>query len=118
MSTSLEYSIETVATLEATFTQLREKWTKSLSTEATHIVLVLLWKQIELGSNYDKFGDTAVWCQLAMHPLLFDNLDDLNAGKIQRYATLRAASAAHDSADKLQEVSAMFAEAVEVRGSP
>jgi hypothetical protein len=118
MSTSLEYSIETAATLEATFTQLHEKWTKPLSAEATHIVLVLLWKQIELGSNYEKFGDAAVWCQLAMHPLLFDNLDDLNAGKIQRYATLRAASAAHDSADKLQEVSAMFAEAFEVRGSP
>lgn len=90
MSTPLECSIETAATLEATFTQLRENWTKSLSAEATHIVLVLIWKQIELGSNYDKFGDTAVWCQLAMHPLLFDNLDDLNAGKIQRYATPRA----------------------------
>jgi hypothetical protein len=91
MSTSLECSIEIAATLEATFTQLREKWTKSLSAEATHIALVLLWKQIELGSNYDKFGDAAVWCQLAMHPLLFDNLDDLNSGKIQRYATLGAA---------------------------
>jgi hypothetical protein len=99
ISTSLKCSIEIAATLEATFTQLREKWTKSLSDEATHIVLVLLWKQIELGSNCDKFGDAAVWCQLAMHPLLFDNLDDLNAGKIQRYATLRAAPAVHDSAD-------------------
>jgi len=118
MSTSLEYSIETAATLEATFTQLREKWTESLSAETTHIVLVLLWKQIELGFNCDKLGDAAVWCQLSMHPLLFDNLDDLNAGKIQRYATLRAASAAHNSADKLQEVSAMFAEAVKVRRSP
>jgi hypothetical protein len=53
-----------------------------------------------------------------MHPLLFDNLDDLNAGKIQRYATLRAAPAVRDSADVLQEVSAMFTEAIEVRGSP
>jgi hypothetical protein len=118
MSTLLEYSIETAATLEATFTQLREKWTKSLSAGAVHIVLVLLWKQIELGSNCDKFGDAAVWCQLAMHPLLFENLDDLNAGKIQRHATLRAAPTVHDSADKLQEAFAMFAEAVEVRGSP
>lgn len=118
MSTSLECSIEAAATLEATFTQLREKWTKSLSAEATHIVLVLLWKQIELRSNCDKFGDAAVWCKLAMHRLLVDNLDDLNAGKIQRYATLRAASVVHDPVDKLQEVSAMFAEAVKVRGSP
>jgi hypothetical protein len=91
MSTSLECSIEIATTLEATFTQIREKWTKSLGAEATRIVLVLLWRQMELGSNYDKFGDAAVWCQLAMHPLLFDNLDDLNAGKIQRYATPRTA---------------------------
>jgi hypothetical protein len=118
MSTSLECSTETAATLEAIFTQLHEKWTKSLSAEATHIVLVLLWKQIELGFNNDKLGDAVVWCQLAMHPLLFDDLDDLNAGKIKRYATLRAAPAVHDSANKLQEVSAMFVEAVEVRGCP
>jgi hypothetical protein len=35
-------------------------------------------------------GTPQCGARLAMHPLLFDNLDDLNAGKIQRYATPRA----------------------------
>jgi hypothetical protein len=89
MSTSLECTSE-AASLDATFTELRQIWTQPLSVEVTHGTLVLLWKRTERSFDNQEYRDAGIWCQLAMHGLLSDRMEDLHAGKIQRCGNLRA----------------------------
>ena len=95
MPTSPEYRDETT-TLEAAFTGLSQMWAKSLSAEAVHRVLVLLWKRIEEAFDREAYRAAEAWCRLAMHELLFDNMDDLKVGKVKRYGGQWADSRVHD----------------------
>jgi hypothetical protein len=86
MSTSPECTNE-LASLDTTFTEFHRIWTKSLSAEATNAVLLLLWRRIEKASGKEEYGIAASWCKLAMHQLFSGSVDDLSAGKIQRFVS-------------------------------
>lgn len=88
MSTSGDCT-SSVPSLETAFTEIHQRWTAPPSSEAVHGVLVLLWKRIEKLFDREEYADAAAWCKLAMHQLLSERLEYLNAGKIQRYATTR-----------------------------
>ena len=94
MSTSSECT-NGIATLEAALTALSQIWTNSISAEATHGVLVFLWKRIEAEFACGEYQEAASWCNLALQLLLSDTMDDLKAVKLKRYSIQRSESSVH-----------------------
>ena len=58
-------------------------WNTSLSPEAAHAVLLLIWKNIESASIETDSANAQQWCCLALHDL-FRNNGEHNKAKIQR----------------------------------
>ena len=79
-----------IATLEATLTELSQVCTNSISAEATHGVLVFLWKRIEAEFTCREFHEAALWCNLALQLFSSDNMDDIKVVKLKRYSNQQA----------------------------